>query len=142
MEQRLVSHARLHPPGVEWLGHPVFSAGNREGTSNAYLFGGVKGKRLHQAQMKDTRQGSAQRFTPCILAALVITNLCPMLHFIADQRFLGAFCRDLKPENILFTRTLGLKLCDFGLAIDLRDERAVTRAGTLEYMAPEVRADV
>lgn len=65
-----------------------------------------------------------------------------MLHFIAHQRFLDAFCRDLKPENILFTRTLGLKLCDFGLAIDLRDERAVTRAGTLEYMAPEVRVDV
>jgi serine/threonine protein kinase len=32
-----------------------------------------------------------------------------------------------------------LKLADFGLAIDLRRERAVTRAGTLDYMAPEVR---
>ncbi len=31
-----------------------------------------------------------------------------------------------------------LKLCDFGLAINMNDERAVTRAGTLEYMAPEV----
>jgi serine/threonine protein kinase len=31
-----------------------------------------------------------------------------------------------------------LKLADFGLAIDLRRERAVTRAGTLDYMAPEV----
>jgi len=30
-----------------------------------------------------------------------------------------------------------LKLADFGLAIDLRRERAVTRAGTLDYMAPE-----
>jgi serine/threonine protein kinase len=29
-----------------------------------------------------------------------------------------------------------LKLADFGLAIDLREERAVTRAGTLDYMAP------
>ena len=29
---------------------------------------------------------------------------------------------------------------DFGLAIDLREERAVTRAGTLDYMAPEVGA--
>eukprot|EP00195_Chlamydomonas_chlamydogama_P005012 CAMPEP_0202904904 /NCGR_PEP_ID=MMETSP1392-20130828/31716_1 /ASSEMBLY_ACC=CAM_ASM_000868 /TAXON_ID=225041 /ORGANISM="Chlamydomonas chlamydogama, Strain SAG 11-48b" /LENGTH=588 /DNA_ID=CAMNT_0049592773 /DNA_START=178 /DNA_END=1944 /DNA_ORIENTATION=- len=46
--------------------------------------------------------------------------------------------RDIKPENVLFTRTMALKLCDFGLAIDLREERAVTRAGTLEYMAPEV----
>eukprot|EP00198_Chlamydomonas_reinhardtii_P002274 XP_001691610.1 WNK protein kinase [Chlamydomonas reinhardtii] len=50
----------------------------------------------------------------------------------------GILHRDLKPENILFTRNMTFKLCDFGLAIDLRDERAVTRAGTLEYMAPEV----
>ena len=27
-----------------------------------------------------------------------------------------------------------LKLGDFGLAIDLHEERAVTRAGTLDYM--------
>ena len=44
----------------------------------------------------------------------------------------------LQPENILFTKNMTLKLGDFGLAIDLREERAVTRAGTLDYMAPEV----
>ncbi len=37
--------------------------------------------------------------------------------------------RDIKLENILFTSTGVLKLCDFGLAINLRLERAVTRAG-------------
>lgn len=48
--------------------------------------------------------------------------------------------RDIKPENILFAdHGSCLKLADFGLAIDLREERAVTRAGTLDYMAPEVR---
>lgn len=47
--------------------------------------------------------------------------------------------RDIKPENILFNSDMTLKLADFGLAIDLRRERAVTRAGTLDYMAPEVR---
>ncbi|KAI8467295.1 MAG: kinase-like domain-containing protein [Monoraphidium minutum] len=47
--------------------------------------------------------------------------------------------RDIKPENILFTKgSMCLKLADFGLAIDLREERAVTRAGTLDYMAPEI----
>lgn len=49
--------------------------------------------------------------------------------------------RDIKPENILFANNGScLKLADFGLAIDLREERAVTRAGTLDYMSPEVRA--
>ena len=38
----------------------------------------------------------------------------------------------------MFTKGMTLKLGDFGLAIDLREERAVTRAGTLDYMAPEV----
>jgi hypothetical protein len=50
----------------------------------------------------------------------------------------GIVHRDIKPENILFSAGMCLKLADFGLAIDLRQERAVTRAGTLDYMAPEV----
>lgn len=48
---------------------------------------------------------------------------------------LNQICRrDIKPENILLSKSMAIKLCDFGLAIDLREERAVTRAGTLEYM--------
>jgi hypothetical protein len=39
-------------------------------------------------------------------------------------------CRT-QPENVLFTDQRVLKLADFGLAIDLTEERAVTRAGTL-----------
>ena len=37
------------------------------------------------------------------------------------------------PENVLFSDpdTLTLKLADFGLALNLREERAVTRVGTL-----------
>ncbi len=37
------------------------------------------------------------------------------------------------PENVLFkdADSLTLKLADFGLALNLREERAVTRVGTL-----------
>ncbi len=31
-----------------------------------------------------------------------------------------------------------MMLADFGLSIDATEERPVTRAGTLDYMAPEV----
>ncbi|GLC33124.1 hypothetical protein PLESTB_000367700 [Pleodorina starrii] len=66
---------------------------------------------------------------------MVLQPCLRVLLYLHEQ---GILHRDLKPENILFTRNMTFKLCDFGLAIDLRDERAVTRAGTLEYMAPEV----
>lgn len=62
----------------------------------------------------------------------------PCLHAVAYLHELGVVHRDIKPENLLFTKDMKLKLADFGLAIDLNDERAVTRLGTLEFMAPEV----
>jgi aurora kinase len=48
------------------------------------------------------------------------------LHFLHRR---GIMHRDIKPENVLFTEQRVLKLADFGLAIDLNEERAVTRAG-------------
>ena len=41
---------------------------------------------------------------------------------------------DVQPENILFTADWCLRVADFGVAINLNDERAVTRAGTADYM--------
>jgi len=64
--------------------------------------------------------------------------LYPFLAVIQYLHASGIAHRDIKPENILFTADMRLKLCDFGLAISLHEEKAVTRAGTLEYMAPEV----
>ena len=52
----------------------------------------------------------------------------------------GIIHRDIKPENILLTADKAVKLADFGLSIDASEERPVTRAGTLDYMAPEVNS--
>ncbi|KXZ55778.1 hypothetical protein GPECTOR_2g1328 [Gonium pectorale] len=64
--------------------------------------------------------------------------LLPFLEGLAYLHARGICHRDIKPENILFTADWKLKLADFGVSIDLNNERAVTRAGTLDYMAPEV----
>jgi hypothetical protein len=50
----------------------------------------------------------------------------------------GIIHRDIKPENILLTSNKVIKIADFGLSINVTQERPVTRAGTLDYMAPEV----
>eukprot|EP00210_Caulerpa_lentillifera_P007082 g6775.t1 len=50
----------------------------------------------------------------------------------------GILHRDIKPENIFVTADNTIKVADFGLSIDEGKERPVTRAGTLDYMPPEV----
>eukprot|EP00798_Chlamydomonas_sp_ICE-L_P019410 gene19410-26068_t len=64
--------------------------------------------------------------------------LQPFLQALQYLHTQGIVHRDIKPENVLFAEEKRLKVADFGLAIDLNEERANTRAGTLDYMAPEV----
>lgn len=46
--------------------------------------------------------------------------------------------RDLKPENILVTKSLDIKICDFGWAARIEDvEYRRLKAGTYIYMSPE-----
>ncbi|GAX79690.1 hypothetical protein CEUSTIGMA_g7131.t1 [Chlamydomonas eustigma] len=64
--------------------------------------------------------------------------LIPVLEALLYLHEQGVIHRDVKPENIFITSDASIKLGDFGLAIDIREERPVTRSGTLDYMAPEV----
>jgi serine/threonine protein kinase len=47
-------------------------------------------------------------------------------------------CRDIKLENLFISSHGHLQLGDFGLAISVLEERAISPVGTLEYMAPEI----
>ncbi|EFJ45821.1 hypothetical protein VOLCADRAFT_93937 [Volvox carteri f. nagariensis] len=62
----------------------------------------------------------------------------PLLSAVHHMHSRGILHRDIKPENVLFTADRTPKLADLGLAIDTREERPNSNAGTLDYMAPEV----
>ena len=60
--------------------------------------------------------------------------ILPFLDALTHIHKRGIIHRDIKPENILVGSGAIIKLADFGLAIDMNEERAVTRTGTLDYM--------
>ncbi|GFR51056.1 hypothetical protein Agub_g13378 [Astrephomene gubernaculifera] len=76
-----------------------------------------------------------QRLSERQLVDLVVAPLLSGLSYLHGR---GVCHRDIKPENLLFTHDWRLVVGDFGASINVTQERAVTRAGTLEYMAPEV----
>ena len=65
-----------------------------------------------------------------ILQALDYLHACGIYHW------------DLKSENILVTKSKEgrrvIKLVDFGLAVNTRNQTSVSTGGTLEYLAPEL----
>eukprot|EP00798_Chlamydomonas_sp_ICE-L_P012757 gene12757-16008_t len=79
---------------------------------------------------------NGSRLSERTAVTLVVQPILKAIAYLHDESIVH---RDIKLENVLFAGSgLTLKLADFGLCINLREERSVTRAGTLDYMAPEV----
>jgi serine/threonine protein kinase len=64
--------------------------------------------------------------------------IAPLLQTLEGVHQRGVIHRDIKPENLFLTQAGVLRLGDWGLAINQLQEKAYSRVGTLDYMAPEV----
>lgn len=62
----------------------------------------------------------------------------PCMPACACVLVLSLLHRDIKLENLFISSRGHLQLGDFGLAISVLEERAISPVGTLEYMAPEI----
>ncbi|XP_051056510.1 sperm motility kinase-like [Phodopus roborovskii] len=68
----------------------------------------------------------------------IFQQMVTAVHFL-HQRLIAH--RDIKLENILIDRAGNVKLCDFGLAIQLKEGQMLKKGcGSLHYMAPEILA--
>ncbi|KAJ1934151.1 hypothetical protein FBU59_005792, partial [Linderina macrospora] len=69
----------------------------------------------------------------------VMRQVCRGIAYLHGRQILH---RDLKLANILLTDTLDVRICDFGLATRLRDNRTetATMCGTPSYISPEILA--
>jgi serine/threonine protein kinase len=125
LEKEFAANSRLIHPNVLRL----FALERQEGVSflvMEFLEGQSLRERL-RAQ-GSLEQAEAVRYAGMVCEALAYAHAAKVLH------------RDVKPENIFLAPGNLPKLLDFGVARVLArtSEKASTRIGTIEYMAPEL----
>jgi len=92
----------------------------------------VEGESL-RAMLRDKRSLSTEKVLD------LTRQICEAVVYMHGK---GVVHRDLKPENILVTATGGIKIMDFGIALDESARRLTwsgmsSTIGTPDYMAPE-----
>ena len=71
---------------------------------------------------------------PEAILGQIVVSIVKGLQYLWTQKIMH---RDLKPSNILVNTQGRVKLCDFGVSVQLIDSIARTFVGTSAYMAPE-----
>jgi serine/threonine protein kinase/tetratricopeptide (TPR) repeat protein len=91
--------------------------------------------------MEHASGGSLDRVQMPVPFTTAIDTMLSLLAGLAHAHARGVVHRDLKPSNVLLSTSAderpGLKISDFGLALDVRHDEAVQDGGTPLYMAPE-----
>ncbi|MGH2956014.1 MAG: protein kinase domain-containing protein [Solirubrobacterales bacterium] len=109
---------------------PIYDFSNRDEERPFLVMHYVEGKTLEEQSGKG-RRVDAERLARELLDALDHIHAAGIVH------------RDVKPSNVLITREGLARLTDFGIA-QPEDATRITQTGqvigSLEYMAPEVRA--
>lgn len=73
-----------------------------------------------------------------VAVGMVVAWIAQAAEALSYAHSRGVVHRDIKPDNLLLSEDGAIKVADFGLARVLQpDEEARTRAGTIQYMAPE-----
>ena len=80
--------------------------------------------------------GSLEKYgvIPEAILGQIVVSIVKGLQHLWTQKIMH---RDLKPSNILVNTQGRVKLCDFGVSVQLIDSIARTYIGTSAYMAPE-----
>eukprot|EP00775_Hariotina_reticulata_P002434 gene2434-2738_t len=133
VEREMGIHVRQHHPNIIML-HAAFEDDNSYYLVQELAGGGAAGDGGGGDLFEALKRQPGFKYSEQAASQLV-AQMLQALVYLHEQ---GIIHRDIKPENILLAADGAVKLGDFGLAIDSRQERPVTRVGTLDYMGPEV----
>ena len=130
-QMRQTTHIMNEKRIMEEMDHPFIIQLMATGINKACLFmvtelvqGGELFSVLTREEVLD--EPTAKFYTGCIVLAI------EALHEKSN------IYRDLKPENILLDNEGYAKLCDFGFAKKIDEDRTHTTCGTPEYVSPEM----